>query len=304
MASGGRDRSQWLQGPWLYVLNRGGIQLLPLDLVYRLALPFGDLSYAIWRSKAETARRNFARLLKAPPDDPRAEKMARACFRQFSLYIAELIHVQGWDTEMVMDRLQINGQENFDEAESHRKGIIFVSAHMGSTEVAATLVSLRGYRITAVSEHIPFKTFRDWAFASRADRGITLLPAAGAGVKLIRALWRNEMVAMVVDIGVDREGGVPITFFGERTYFPSGPARLARITGAPVVFGLASRRPGGRFVAHVMPPIFADRSLSPEEDIPRLTQKIADIFEGFVRRYPVQWYPFRDMWPNDDGSGK
>jgi hypothetical protein len=28
-----------------------------------------------------------------------------------------------------------------------------------------------------------------------------------------------------------------------------------------------------------------------------MTQDIATTLEGFVRRYPSQWYAFRDMWP-------
>jgi lauroyl/myristoyl acyltransferase len=30
-----------------------------------------------------------------------------------------------------------------------------------------------------------------------------------------------------------------------------------------------------------------------------VTQQMVDIFERFVRRYPDQWYVFRDMWPGE-----
>ena len=29
-----------------------------------------------------------------------------------------------------------------------------------------------------------------------------------------------------------------------------------------------------------------------------MTQRMVGIFESFVRRYPDQWYGFRDMWPS------
>lgn len=293
------QRSDWLPGPWLYVLNRAGIPLIPLDLAYRLALPFADLSYWLWRSKRETARRNYARVLGRSIDDPLVERTARECFRQFSLYIAEAIDVQGWHTESLLDRLEIEGEENFAAAEAYGRGIIFASAHMGSAEVAASIVVLRGYKITAVSERLRPQFVMDWAEACRAGMGITLLPATGSGIKLLRALRRKEMVAFVVDIGVDRGGGVPVTFFGHQTVFPLGPARLARLSGAPIVFGLAARKRGGRFVAHICPPLLANRELDADEDARQLTERIVGIFEGFVRRYPEQWYAFRDMWPDD-----
>jgi lauroyl/myristoyl acyltransferase len=50
-------------------------------------------------------------------------------------------------------------------------------------------------------------------------------------------------------------------------------------------------------------PIFADASLDPEEDAQRTTQRILDEFQGFVRRYPDQWYVFRDMFPEDGTNG-
>ncbi len=288
----------WLPGPWPYVFNRFGVPLVPFGLAYRLALPWADLTYRLWTSKRETARRNYARILGRSAEDPLVDRMARRCFRQFSLYIAEMIHVQGWDTDSLLDRLQIEGEEHFAEAESMGRGIIFTSAHMGSTEVAASIVVLKGYKITSVAERLRPDMIMDWAQACRASMGITLLPTTGAGIKLLRALRRREMVALIVDAGIDRGGGVTVRFFGQQTVFPVAPARLARLSGAPVVFGLAARRPGGRFLAHISPPLLSDRSLDAEEDARQLTQRIADLFEGFVRRYPEQWYVFRDMWPD------
>ncbi len=297
MAEARRDR--WLSGPPAYLFNRYGATLFPFDLAYRLALPWAPLAYRLWHSKRETARRNYARILDRSVNDPLVDRTGRACFRHFALYIAEMIHVQGWDTQTVLDRLTIEGEERFDEAESYGRGIIFTSAHMGSPEVAASIVVLRGYQITSVAERFGPRFIMDWAVACRAGMGITLLPAAGSGIKLVRALRLRQMVAFVVDAGIDKGGGVPITFFGHRTVFPAGPARLARISGAPIVFGLAVRRPGGRFLAHICPPILSNRELDPDEDAQQVTQRIADLFEGFVRRYPAQWYAFREMWPDD-----
>ncbi len=138
----------------------------------------------------------------------------------------------------------------------------------------------------------------DWLILSRKRMGVTLLPVERAGVSLIRALKRGGMVGMIADVGLDR-GGLPATFFGRQTLFPDWPARLARVTGAPVVFGMVARRPHGRYVAHICPPLFSDRTADAETDVPALTQKIATILEGFVRRYPSQWYAFREMWPKE-----
>jgi KDO2-lipid IV(A) lauroyltransferase len=283
--------------PWYYILNRGAAQLVPLDLAYRVSRPIADIFHAKWRSKRETAVRNYARISGRDPGDPAVERMARECFREFGKYIVELLHVQGWGQDTVAERLEIEGEEYFREAEAAGKGVIFVSAHMGSAEVAAAIATRRGYRITSVAEELRPRLLWDWVRTCRAKMGVTLLPVTRSGISLLRALRKKEMVAFVIDAGVDRGGGVPVTFFGRETIFPDGPARLARLSGAPLVFGLAVRRPGGHFRATVAPLLRSDRKLSAEEDARCLTQKIASTFESFVLRHPEQWYVFREIWP-------
>jgi lauroyl/myristoyl acyltransferase len=286
-----------LPGPWGYVLNRAAAPLVPFGLARRVALPFGDFAYVLWKRPRETALRNYAYVLGRGSDDPMVARVVRGCFRHFALYIAEMLHVQGWDARTVLERLEIEGEENFDEAEDREKGVIFVSAHMGSAEIAASVAVLRGYRITAVTERLQPQFVMDWAVACRAALGIRLIPVERAGISLLRALRRKEIVAFVVDAGVERGGGVPVTFFGRETMFPDGPARLARLSGAPIVLAVAARLPGGRFRAHIESPMLSDRSLSSEEDARCLTQRLASAFERYVRRYPGQWYAFREMWP-------
>jgi KDO2-lipid IV(A) lauroyltransferase len=269
---------------------------VPFGLARRIALPWGDFAYANWRRPREAALRNYASVFNRAQDDPLVERAARASFRHFSLYMAEMLHVQGWDTNAVVDRIEIDGEENFDAAEACGKGTIFVSAHMGSAEIAASVAVLRGYRITAVTEQIRPRFLMDWAVACRAAMSIRLLPVERAGISLLRALRRREMVAFVIDASVERGGGVPVTFFGRETVFPDGPARLARLSSAPIVFAVAGRLLGGRFRVHVQPPLLSDRALSPDEDARCLTQRLATAFEGYVRKYPGQWYAFREMW--------
>jgi len=295
MASNGKQTR-----PWVYTLNRGLAQLVPLSFGYWLSVPISDIFYLLWGRKRETARRNHARILGRRLDDPIVERMAHRTFRQFGRYIVELLSVQGWSLEAMSDRIDIEGDEHFAEATALGKGIIFTGAHMGSIEVASALVLLKGFQISSVAEQLNPKMMMDWLTACRAQMGVELLPAAGAGMTLVRRLRRGGMVALVVDMGVTGGDGVTVEFLGHETVFPAGPARLARISGAPIIFGWAARKPRGRYLAHVSPPILSDRGLSPEEDARQVTRRIVAEFEQAVRRYPEQWYVFREMWPDGE----
>ncbi len=285
--------------PWVYALNRALAQLVPLSFGYWLSVPVSDIFYVVWKSKREKAQRNHARILGRPPDDPLVKEMAHRTFRQFGRYIVELVSVQGWNLDAMRDRIDIEGEEHFDEARAHGKGVIFASAHMGSVEVASSLVLLKGFKITSVMERLRPKMLMDWVVTCRAKMGVELLPVTGSGIKLVRRLRRGEMVALVVDLGITGGDGIKVPFFGHETVFPAGPARLARLSGAPVVFGWAARRRGDRYLAHVSAPIFSNRDLDPDEDALQITRRIVSEFEKAVRRYPDQWYVFRDMWPDD-----
>ena len=290
--------SDSLVGRFLYQLNRRGVGVVPLGLAQALAIPPADAMHALLPSKRRFVAQNLAQVTGLPADDPRVPRLVRACFRHFGRYIAEALHLQSWDTETVLDLVEVEGEENFAVAADHGRGIVFVSGHMGSTEVAASVAVLRGYRIRVVTEALPTGWLMDWILRTRQAMGITLTSADGAGLGLIRTLRRGGMVAMVIDAGIERAGSIPVQFFGRPTLFPEGPARLARLTDAALVFGLAVRRPGGLFKAYICPPLLPDRERPPDEDIRRMTQEVARTFEGFVRRYPAQWYAFRRIWPD------
>jgi KDO2-lipid IV(A) lauroyltransferase len=284
-------------GRFLSLANVHIARAIPLSVATAISAPIGDAFGALLEDKRETARRNYAHVLGRPEDDPLVEATTRELFRQFATYITESMHVQGWGTSDAIDRMDVDGGEHLDEAAARGTGVIFVSAHMGATDVAATLVRLKGFEVTSVIEPIRPDWLLDYMLISRKRMGITLLPVQRAGVSLIRTLKRGGMVAMLADVGFGRGGETPVTFFGRETLFPDWPARLARVTGAPIIFGMAARKPRGKYRVHICPPIYSNRDLPAESDVPATTQKVAAILEAFVRRYPAQWYAFREMWP-------
>jgi KDO2-lipid IV(A) lauroyltransferase len=249
-------------------------------------------------TQRENAIRNFSHVLGLPPAHPLVQRTARGSFRHFARFVAESIHAQGWGMEDMQDRVEIRGGEHLDTAAAEGKGVIFISAHMGATEVAAAVAVLKGFRITSVIEPVRPEWLMTCVLVSRERMGITLVPSAGAGIGLIRQLRRGGMVAFAVDAGIDRPDSIPVKFFGRPTPFPEGPARLARLTGAPMVFGVGIRRGSGRYQVTIQPPLESRRDLPAEEGIRAQTQGVASILEDFVRRYPAQWYAFRDMWPD------
>lgn len=284
---------------WLYRSFASLTRMVPLRLSYAVAVAVADAFYYVWRSKRESTCRNFSQVFSLPPDHPKVRRVARQSFHHYGRYIAELLHVQGVDLGGLRQRMVFRGREYLDEAVGYKRGVIFVSAHFGAMEVGSSAAPMLGYRITAAVQPLKPKLLMDWIAASRARLGVTLIDRDKSGRKLLRVLRRGGLIALVIDMGIQETGGVEVSFFGSPTVFPAGPAKIARWSGAPLVFALARRTADGRFIIQAAPPVLPRRSDDAQRDIQVTTQELVDIFADFVRQYPEQWYMFRDMWPWD-----
>jgi len=114
---------------------------------------------------------------------------------------------------------------------------------------------------------------------------------------MLSALRKHEGLAVLVDRPLANEG-VPVTFFGRTTRVPGGAATLALRTGSPVVPAALVRNPGGNgYLAHIGPPIVGQGD---DGDVEMVMQRIMSWLEGIIRRYPDQWFMFRQMWPGSE----
>jgi KDO2-lipid IV(A) lauroyltransferase len=101
---------------------------------------------------------------------------------------------------------------------------------------------------------------------------------------------------MMVDV-VRPGDGVVVDFFGSPAEFSSAPARIAIRTGARVMPGVVARADGDpRTLTPCIDFGLAYEATGDEEaDVLTLTQQIARSLEGFVRRFPDQWFAFRPV---------
>ncbi len=87
--------------------------------------------------------------------------------------------------------------------------------------------------------------------------------------------------------------GVEVEFFGEKTTLPGGAATLALRTGAPLLPVVVYSGPGDWHTGVVHPPVDTTRHGSLRDDVTRVTQELARIFEGDIRAHPEQWHLYQ-----------
>ncbi|MEZ5800706.1 MAG: hypothetical protein R3D29_09810 [Nitratireductor sp.] len=100
-------------------------------------------------------------------------------------------------------------------------------------------------------------------------------------------------VGMLVDQYYKR--GVPVTFFG-RTLGNQLLAKLVRQFDCPVYPARCIRLPEGRFRIELQNKLEIPRDAKGRPDVERLTQRVNDVVEDWVREYPGQWLWLHKRW--------
>ena len=122
---------------------------------------------------------------------------------------------------------QLIGWEHIEAALARGQGVIYVTAHFGNWDVGGSVVAAR-HPMSVVAETFQPARLDALVRETRTAHGMTTIPLENALRKVLRALRRNEVVALVIDRPVhEREGGVPVRLFGRDTRWPGGAAALA-----------------------------------------------------------------------------
>lgn len=258
------------------------------------------------RRAAELAmyRRHLARVLGRPLGPAEAARADRAVSASYARYWVEVFSLPGVPGTVVDARMQvISGWPALQAALESDRGVILALPHVGAWEWGGAWLAHLGHPMTAVAEVLEPPALFDWFARQRQAMGITVLPlSSSAGPALMRILRAGGLIGLVADRDLPGTG-TPVTFFGEETTMPSGPATLALRTGAALFPTAVYQGPGRLHSAVILPAVDTARTGDLRADVRRVTQAVADGFEDLIRRAPEQWYCFQANWPTDgDGA--
>jgi KDO2-lipid IV(A) lauroyltransferase len=231
--------------------------------------------------------------------DAALQRRVRKVFASYGRYYGESFRLPKIPPAELDRRLTLEGYEHVEQALARGIGPLLVLPHLGSWEWCAYwLTRVRHVPVTAVVERLDPPALFDWFVEFRQRIGMEIVPLGPeAGRSVVSAVKRGHVIALLTDRDITGSGS-RVTFFGEKTTLPSGPAVLALRTGAPLLpTGVYDQGAGHHAV--VRPPIPVDRQGSFREDVTRVTQAIADELEALIRRAPEQWHLLQPNWPSD-----
>ena len=278
---------------------------LPISVSQRLGRGFGRLCWFLLRKDRHQACQNLCHL-DAGLGERTRNRIARASFVQMGETVMEAIclSLKSQDhlgSSPVSGGVKVRGLDDFQSAVErglgHGKGLILISAHIGSWEVAAALIgkSLRhDNAIVARRYRNPLQ--QQYVDGIRSRLGSRLVYQDESLLKSIRLLQRGGVLTMLTDLDIHKMDGIHVPFFGQLAHTSVAPARLALSTGAPLLpFFLIRDRNGYHF--EIDDPIVPPEKIGVESElIEQLTVDMSSALERAIRRHPSQWPWMHARW--------
>jgi KDO2-lipid IV(A) lauroyltransferase len=270
---------------------------VPLPVAYRLARAAGLAAWWLWPGGR---RRSTANMLHVTGGDAAlARRHARASFAYYGTYLVDFLRFGTLSPRTVTKSVDFDDWASL-EAQRQGHGIVFVTLHFGNWDLAGAVIAQR-MPLTAIADTFSNPAIDRLVVGARRRLGMRIIAAERTGPEVLRALRRNDVLAVLADIPQTGDG-VRVDFFGAPLDAPDGIARIALREGAPVIVGgvwrqgpTASRYDAAAEVVRFTPG--GDR----EADVRNLTQTMMHALERLVLRAPEQWYIFRALWPEDAG---
>jgi len=283
---------------WGYAAGWGMVRTMPEGMAEWLFRSAAGLAAGKEGPRTRQLRRNLARVVPRA-GDAELDELVRGGLRSYARYWRETFRLPGMDHEAICRQVgeTFVNRSMLDEAFARGKGIVLALPHTGNWDVSGLWLAKHYGTFTTVAERLrPESLFRRF-LAYRESLGFEILAANGTDVSayrlLIERLRQNRAVCLPADRDLSRRG-IPVTFFGERTRMPPGPARLAAMTGATLLIVQQSFTEDGWGVGVHSPMIVHER-----EEIPAVTQRIADGFAADIAANPVDWHMLQPLWLAD-----
>ena len=220
---------------------------LPLAYLHALGAFLGRVLYRLPCRDRRNSRKNLA-LCFADLLPKERVRLHRQTLEEFGKTITELAALWFWDVERVLSLVrEATGVGRVKAALARGRGVIVLGPHLGAWELAGLYLTRLG---PVTHLYRPPHEPRLEAFISRArTRGGARLMATTKpqGLRAVfAALKRGEMVGILPDQVAKSRASAVAPFFGVPARTMLLVSRLARSTGASVVFGFAERLPGGQ----------------------------------------------------------
>jgi KDO2-lipid IV(A) lauroyltransferase len=286
------------------------VKALPEPAADRVFRQAADIAFRRRGASVVQLARNLHRVLGDQSTPESLAAVTRQGMRSYARYWQETFRLPAMDHDRVFEQVDatVVGAEHIERAVTEGRGIVMPITHSGNWDVAGLWVARRWGSITTVAERLKPESLYNKFVSYRESLGMEILPLTPlAGGRSPSAVLRERLTAGgIVPLVGDRDlsaSGIPVTFFGQPTRVPAGPAMLAALTDSYLCptdlsfTGGADGTPAG-WAINIHPPMtLPGTRLSTQ--VRGGAQQIVEIFERGIAAHPADWHMLQPLWEAD-----
>ncbi|MEU8898253.1 phosphatidylinositol mannoside acyltransferase [Nocardia sp. NPDC048505] len=244
-------------------------------------------------------RRNLARVLGVTPESV-PDELVQASMRSYARYWREAFRLPGMDHAALGRELSVQGIQHLYDALARGRGAVLALPHSGNYDMAGVWLVQNNGPFATVAERLKPESLFERFVAYRESLGFEMFPLTGGEQPPFAALAERLRANKVVCLMGERDltgRGVPVDFFGERTWLPAGSAKLAIETGAALIpvhtwfTATADGREGWGMKT--------EAPLDVSGGVGAATQALADRFAANIAAHPADWHMLQPLWERD-----
>ncbi len=285
---------------YLFLLAELLLSRLPTSLGYFVAHRTADAVFLLHHRVRANIADNLRHVLGPAASEATIRSTSRQVLRNLAKNYFDLIKMPHLRPQDIQRLVRAHNVHYLVDAVARGKGVVLVTAHYGSFDMAVQVLAARSVQTTILVEALQPPRLLDHVIALRSSQGLNVIPArSGALQAILRSLRRGEMVVFACDRDLTRDSPKAV-FFGEETGMPDIAVRLALRTGAAIVPVFNRRRDDGRYDVWVEPPIEVSRAGN--GSAAEYARQIIEIMERYIRSCPQQWVVVESIWHRGGGG--
>lgn len=268
----------------------------------RVALAVGSMAARVgYHLPGKLKRTGLRNLEIAFPGKTEAERrrILRGSFLSLGRLLGEFSQLPRATPESLRKLIEYDevGLAHLREAEKNKRGIIFLTGHLGVWELHSFGWSALEYPISFLVRPLDNDRIEEMIERIRTRFGNRAIDKKSAARQSLRVLREGGTLGILSDLNTQTREGVFVPFFGKLACTTVGIATLALKTDAVVIPTCAvwdEKRK--RYFFHGDPPVELVRTGNHEQDIEVNTARFAAAVERMVRLYPDQWLWIHKRW--------
>ena len=290
-----------LQTSLEYALARtilSGLGVLPRPLAIAVGLSVGRLGYLLPGNLRRTGKRNLE-LAFPEMSEPERRRLLRGCFASLGRLLGEFSQLPKATPEKLRELIEYDevGLAHLRAAEKRKRGVIFLTGHLGVWELHSFGWSALEYPLSFLVRPLDNPRIEEMIEGIRTRFGNRAIDKQSAARQSLRVLREGGTLGVLSDLNTQTREGVFVPFFGKLACTTAGIATLALKTDAVVIPTCAVwNKERKRYFFHGDPPVELVRTGDHAKDIEVNTARFAAAVEHMIRLYPDQWLWIHKRW--------